>query len=257
MFARACVLATLMLVSQTCAAQTWRGIVLLRSSRADVKALLGEPKSQGKYVSSYETTEEIFHVYFASGPPCGGGLTNSWRVPAGTVVSVRVLPKKQVALPASVYQGDSYKKLADAKDKTIFYFVDEQQGLRYTAALESSNQWNQISLDVFPREHSPLKCTARGANLQHPPFERYGEISSAMELAILDNFSIQLKQSQNMRGAVIVYTSSSRSKRQAQSKLARIKNYLLNVRKAPRNRLSFSIAGPTDSSMVELYLSGG
>src|SRR6266404_6633303 len=103
-------------------AKDWRGIIPLSSSRIDVERIIGPPKSQGKLVSSYEFDIEFVDVYYASGPPCGSGLTNEWKVPRDIVVSVRVIPKKEANLGALVNDISKYRKTTDPTDTRLVYY---------------------------------------------------------------------------------------------------------------------------------------
>src|SRR5689334_18045352 len=67
----------------------WRAIVPLQSTRAQVEQILGTLDMR---CECYSTETETIRVEYASGP-CKGALPG-WNVPADTVLSLQIYPKK-------------------------------------------------------------------------------------------------------------------------------------------------------------------
>ncbi len=245
-----------LLGSMYSSAKDWRGIIPLSSSRIDVERIIGPPKSQGKLVSSYEFDIEFVDVYYASGPPCGSGLTNEWKVPRDIVVSVRVIPKKEANLGALVNDISKYRKTTDPTDTRLVYYFSEEEGIRYTVREDArSSLQDVISVDYLPEGSKyHLKCsTAMSpvASLGLAPFERYSNVSAGRQKAIFDNFAIQLDEEKQLTGLVIIYSGShKRASRTAQW----IHNYLVNVRGVEPDRLVIKRAKRGNELSVELYL---
>lgn len=191
--------AVLALSPVTTISQNWRDTVPLHSSRVDVEWIPGAPPGSGKYVSSYELEDEVIDVVYASGPPCGTRLMDSWRVPPDTVVEDVI----------STYY------LPQEKDRSM-----------------------KGSASVSARDEIPV-------------FERYGNVSSSMEKAILDNFAIQLQLNKQLRGYVVVYVSQAKK---APMKIRYILNYLMRERAVPRERVTAINGGQLSEGVVELYL---
>jgi hypothetical protein len=79
------------------AAQGWKGLVPLHSTRADVERALGKPTDPGKKGSAvYDLRGEVVLIFFSGGPPCGS--PNVWSVEEGTVVDITVTPKRRSVL---------------------------------------------------------------------------------------------------------------------------------------------------------------
>ena len=77
----------LLLQSTASYAKNWRGIVPLRSTRADVERLLGRPNA--KY-ERYQIENEEATVTFSKGE-CAEG----WKVPRDTVLSITIAFKQR------------------------------------------------------------------------------------------------------------------------------------------------------------------
>ena len=83
----------LIALTDVVAAKPWRGIVPLRSTRSEVRKLLGKPIIGGTgVIDLYETKEGRVHVMYARSP-CEEGLPadwGNWRVKRDTVVNVSI-----------------------------------------------------------------------------------------------------------------------------------------------------------------------
>ncbi len=114
--------------SQTTTAQKWRGIVPLRSTRADVERLLGSNVKSGGVV--YELEDENVSVVYSSGL-CTPEKPRGWNVPKDTVVSFTVAPRVK-------------PRLADMKLNLRDFKRTEEPG----NAVHYSNKKTGVSFDV-------------------------------------------------------------------------------------------------------------
>lgn len=127
-------LTALLITLPTCAQSKpigWRGIVPLRSTRADVNRLLGSPNVEGKY---YEIGNYVVHIDYSDGP-CEKGKSG-WNVPRDTVVSISLSPNQ--ALKFSDLQIDK-KKLKKSKDGElpgIVYYTNDAEGITISVSDE-------------------------------------------------------------------------------------------------------------------------
>jgi hypothetical protein len=235
-------------------AKEWRGIIPLHSSKQDVRRLLGPPKTQGKYVDSYELNDAFVDVYYASGSPCGSSLVNSWRVSRDTVVSIRITHRNTVPLQSLVSDIRGLKVSEDIKLSQLSYYSSDEEGVRYTIRRDNpTSMLDVMNVDYLPSmtDHR-LKCSsATSTNQGVPPFQSYGNISALRRTAILDNFAIQLQNEKQLTGMVLVY---SQDYRRASRTAQRIRNYLINVRALEPNRLVVKAAKRAGDPWVELYL---
>jgi hypothetical protein len=78
--------------AQSVFAKEWRGIVPLRSVRADVERLLGPPSQASPYWSYYILPGELAVVHFQS-MSCKDSCRVGWDVPIDTVIGIGVIPK--------------------------------------------------------------------------------------------------------------------------------------------------------------------
>jgi hypothetical protein len=85
----------LLFMSVSCQAEGWRGIIPLRSTRADVERILGVGTDRCN--CHYETTSELIYIDYAQAPCMGSPLNylRGWNVPADTVLRVRSICKSK------------------------------------------------------------------------------------------------------------------------------------------------------------------
>ena len=77
--------------------ESWRGIIPLHSNRAQVERLLGKATLVGG-VPTYYLNDEKVEVFYAK-HKCGDSLNlGKWNVPFDTVLSIHVIPKRQLRL---------------------------------------------------------------------------------------------------------------------------------------------------------------
>ena len=84
--------------------------------------------------------------------------------------------------------------------------------------------------------------------------DRYGSIPWNDEKVRLDNFAIQLAHDPNQIGLVIVNAGLVSCKGEAQSRAVRAKNYLVQVRGVPWNRIIWRDIGYREEFEVSLWL---
>ena len=84
----------------------WRGIVLLKSTRADVERTFGRAQRSSKSLAYYNLKNEIVVFHFQSGGCDIFGY--GWNVPLGTVVGIGIIPK-------DTHQREEYELASDAE----------------------------------------------------------------------------------------------------------------------------------------------
>lgn len=110
-----------------CSAKEWRGIVPLKSTRADVERLLGPVADND--MPKYYLPDEIVYVQFSKQPCDEKSTYERWNVAPGTVISVRVVPKKELLVTNLHLELSKYKKVQGDHDvPTNFYYVSEDEG---------------------------------------------------------------------------------------------------------------------------------
>ena len=136
----------LLALAQQPPAGEWRGLVPLRSTRADVERLLGRPESEsgGVYVTAGERVSVTY-----SRRPCDYG----WQVPPDTVISFFVHPKQPPTLAGLKLDEKKYERRRDYHVENVYYYVDREGGINYTV---DSSSGLVTGVEYYP----PLKSKA-------------------------------------------------------------------------------------------------
>lgn len=158
-------------------AKGWRGIIPLRSTRADVERLLGAaPK---KTLVVYDRPDEIVTVVYEVGkcsatvPEELSGISPGWNVPKDTVVSVDVRLKKRVMLATLNLELRDYKKEAGSDVPQIARYLNESEGFGLEV-FELRNGTGERVMSYFyvpTKEEERLRCPA-GISVEPPPIPR-------------------------------------------------------------------------------------
>jgi hypothetical protein len=119
----------------------WRGIVPLRSTRADVERVLGPGKND-----HYQFDEERVHVNYVEGEcnPVNGCLCF---VPKGTVISIYVQPEVEMRFSKLNIDKKKYEKFVSSKDPNVATYSNDKEGIIYTV--------NEENDDVIAIEYLP------------------------------------------------------------------------------------------------------
>lgn len=88
----------------------------------------------------------------------------------------------------------------------------------------------------------------------HRPFDAYGDIDFGIEMARLDNFAIELLNNREAQGHIIVYGARRGYAGEVQEHMDDAKDYLVDVRKIDRERITTINGGYREDLMVELWI---
>ena len=139
---RTLVLSCLLLLSaNSTLAKSWRGIVPLRSTRADVQKLLGNPASPGDWLERYDFRGYTVYVQYATGnvfdptDHCENPGYYWWgyyHAATGTVLSVEV--SFDYEIPLAKLKIPNFNKLPkDEPDETLSVdYFDAKRGIQYS-----------------------------------------------------------------------------------------------------------------------------
>ncbi|MDQ3807190.1 MAG: hypothetical protein M3298_03375, partial [Thermoproteota archaeon] len=182
---KAFILSLLTVCAVICALPTqgvkgWRGITPLHSKREDVERLLGKPNSSNKNYSSYDLDDQIVSIMYADGPPCGTSAVDEWRVPSNTVVNIHLSPKRELRF-ANINQSE-YKETADVRVKNLFYYTNQEEGIRYTVQKTDEVPTGVVmGIDYMPTTHDynlHCGCTMPSERSDdrsfYSPLDKYG-----------------------------------------------------------------------------------
>jgi len=103
----------------------------------------------------------------------------------------------------------------------------------------------------------PLAIGSSSAKADEPWLSHYpGSISWEMEMAHLDNFSIQVMNDPSLIGYILVYSGYDSCRRDAQARALRMKNYMIGVRGLPWNKVMWRDGGRYRGKGLEIFLLG-
>jgi hypothetical protein len=181
-------------VATVCSAKDWRGIVPLKSTRADVEKLVGVPKQRSEVGSYYRFHDEIAVVWFQS-QPCDQ-CSWDWHVPVGTVTTIGVIPLSAHAPKPSDVDGFKSKD----NNGGFVYYTNEVDGLTI-----ETHKGKVTSLQDGPEKRfENLRCVPKDC-IADPSgsFDEYSLLRWEDEKARLDNFGIRLKEEMG-RGVIVI-----------------------------------------------------
>ena len=120
-------------LAEIAAAKSWRGIIPLHSTRAQVRKLLGKPVIGGDgTLDLYDLKEGRVHVMYAR-RPCEEGLPadwGNWRVPHDTVVNISIQLHEEIPLKQLRIRNIERHKWYTG-DSGATYYHDRIRGLEY------------------------------------------------------------------------------------------------------------------------------
>jgi hypothetical protein len=122
------IFAALMLGAIKVQAEGWRGIVPLRSTRADVERLLGRPGDHGRY----QFDKERAYIHYAGAGPCHSVNGCLCVVSEDTVISIYVELEVEMSFSALNLDRKKYKKLISPQDPTVATYSNDSDGIIYT-----------------------------------------------------------------------------------------------------------------------------
>jgi hypothetical protein len=243
-------------------ARGWRGLVPLRSTRADVEQLLGQPAERiSKYSVFYRGASETVIITYAKGLSCGKGEKYSqWRVPRDTVESILVTPTTPLPLSELAIDQRNYEKRSGGHRPEDVYYINDQEGESIRVFLGKV-----MEISLYPgRIDAHLSCfelpptpAIECEGLTPPALDFYGNVPLEREKPILDNFAISLLRERNAVGYIIAYAGKRARAGEAKDRAERAKNYLIKVRSLSANRLKAIDGGYRKEPQVELYVIRG
>ena len=232
------------LFASICFAKDWRGIVPLKSTRAEVEQKLGKP-TEGSNSSYYyyRFPNELVVISFQVDPceDCGLG----WNVAAGTVTSIAIIPRRYLKKP--VVSSKFQVAIASAG---LIYYANPDEGL----TIETFNG-KVTGLFYEPtQEQSHIHCQRRGPCVveSQKTFDQYTILSWRDEKARLDNYSIQIKNAMG-RGALVVTGKSSAERAGLMKRAERARKYLQS-RGIESSRILIIDGGYREIPLFELNL---
>jgi hypothetical protein len=115
-------------------AEGWRGIIPLRSTRADIERVVEgtvkESKCRSNICSYYLSDVNLFVVY--SKGDCKSQESSGWNVPRDTVIRFDVVPKVKPLFSDLKIDEEKFKKKEDPELKGVLHYINDEDGLSLT-----------------------------------------------------------------------------------------------------------------------------
>ena len=139
---------------------SWRGIVPLCSTRADVEKLLGKPISSGASSFVYDTNEEQVTVIYSAGK-CVLSGSERWNVPFNVVITIELRPKKPILIQDLLLDPNKYPRLQESHPENWFLYRNKEDGVMIETVL-FANEEHIDSISYFPTiKDNSLRCSMR------------------------------------------------------------------------------------------------
>lgn len=116
------------LLTRTATAKEWRGIVPLKSTRADVERLLGKPGKHGRY----QFDEERAYIDYAGAGRCKPINGCLCFVSEDTVISIRVELEVEMSFSELKIDHTRFKKYISPQNPALASYSNEEAGIIYT-----------------------------------------------------------------------------------------------------------------------------
>lgn len=240
-----CLIATVLFATSV-NAKDWRGIVPLKSTRADVEQQFGKPTRTDRSSSYYNLSQEIVVFHFQTEPCDIFGL--GWNVLQDTVTDIGIIPK-------GIHRRSEYQLALSSRVEDngagLVYYSDNDAGLM----VETNNELVTL-VSYYPRpDEAQLRCPRTQTCCVDPRslFDEYGEIAFADEKARLDNFLLQMNRFL-YRGVLEVRGPSPKHRAQQLKRAVRGKDYLVKQRRLEPERLLIVNGGFSQFPLARLSL---
>lgn len=177
-------------LADCCAGKPWRGIVPLKSTRADVERLLGP--STGPLTTYYLSDVTVYFQYASC--RCGEKCKDDWNVPPGTVIVINVGMKGVVKLADLNIDLTDFKKLPGDEDiPGSFIYKNDEDGFAiegggdYVSALIYGPRAKDEHLRCPQHNTRRENCKRTGLRKQRQRYRRRtgGSIAMVVPLSIL------------------------------------------------------------------------
>jgi hypothetical protein len=230
----------------------WRGIVPLRSTRADVERLVGPPD---KSSNSYDLGDKKVFIQYSPGP-CESA-PSGWNVPRDTVINIEISPKEKPKLADLKLDESKYKKKRDPHYLSLVYYNDEEEGVSFEVNIDTGLV-NGITYSPAAKDNY-LRCPAPAENPNEGiedsrKFDEYSKLSFDAEKKRLSDFATQLQTDPNAKGYIIAYAGRVAHAGEAQARADRAKNYLVNECGIEVSRIVTIDGGYRKELAVELWI---
>ena len=246
----------ILVTAGTSSAQGWRGLVPLHSTREDVQRTIGNPTDY-----YYSLRNETVLIEFSSGTCKDAANEDSYKVPAGTVTQIMVIPKSELSLKTLNVDIAKYKKSVDGEIKEHVFYYKEGGGesIEVFDGQVQSVTYTPLASEASLRCYSSVEewMTANNVVCRLPvrKFDELDELTIGEEQLRLSNLALQLKSEPPIsRGWIMVYGGKKDGMKAAVRRANRIKQYLVKRQGLASGRVLTMVAGLRDEPLVQLWV---
>jgi len=137
---------------------SWRHLVPLHSTRAEVERLLGAPDPLGPSLVTYETPEEGVLVRYAKTNCSSGG---DWDVPVDTVLEIQVTLMTTMLLDQLDLDFNKYLKVESPHPENVFYYMNREDGILIETRLRGQCETVRSIRYSYTKADSQFLCKKR------------------------------------------------------------------------------------------------
>jgi|SRR5215213_6585934 len=132
--------------------QEWKKFVPLKTTRAEVEAILGPAREKGFEVT-YQLNDGNLSIEYSTGP-CRSDRKGGWNVPQDVVISLLFSPQH----PKKVYElkldVTKYRKVVGKHLPSVTYYINDEDGIVYAI------QMGKVDYVEYspPKKFNDLQC---------------------------------------------------------------------------------------------------
>ena len=250
-------LAVCLVLASASYGQAWKGIVPLRSTRADVERAIGKPTESNGL--TYDLKTERVTVLYA-GVRCETGWPYGWNVDPDVVIAILVYPKVKLTLAELGIDVTDYKKTQNIrlggadytnKDTGISIGLNSQGDVEVIQVEPTSNDNTLLCPDAAARQQE----IERGESAYISPVVHYSNVSGREENTRIDYFVDLVKTyPANSKIYVFGYAGPKECTAEVSRRLARVRNRIASRLRIKPERVVAINDGRKSTTFTELYV---
>jgi hypothetical protein len=118
----------------------WKGLVPLRSTRADVELLLGKPAMSPRSFDIYKTESERVDVRYSVGP-CEPSPVERWNVAKDIVISMEVIPQRTISVASLHLDAKRYVRIQESHPENWVQYWNRDDGVIVHSILQGKTEY--------------------------------------------------------------------------------------------------------------------
>jgi hypothetical protein len=226
----------------------WRGIMPLKSTRADVERELG---ALDLSCQCYKTGKEVVHISYAT-DRCAGDLPG-WNVHRDTVLRFSISLLKEVAFSDVEPRMEDFVKTMD--DTFTAYYGNVEKGLRYSV----SQAGIITTISYFPSiKDNSLRCAGfpptDGGITAYSPYEEFPYESLDDITSRIGEFTIRLQKQPMYKGYIVVYAGRDQKISGVATFASKARDYVIKELDAKPDTIVAINGGYREEPMVHLFM---